>query len=73
MPHVFTAHRNPFSPKEATGSYTGSNLAAGLGDTVTYEYSISNNGTTTMSRLTVEDTVVSSSIRRDSLLELQER
>ncbi|CAM9789547.1 unnamed protein product, partial [Ectocarpus sp. 6 AP-2014] len=44
---------------EATGSYTGSNLAAGLGDTVSYEYSISNDGTTTMSRLTVEDTAVS--------------
>ncbi|CAM9970653.1 unnamed protein product, partial [Ectocarpus sp. 12 AP-2014] len=44
---------------EATGSYTGSNLAAGLGDAVTYEYSISNDGTTTMSRLTVEDTAVS--------------
>ncbi|CAM9294792.1 unnamed protein product, partial [Ectocarpus fasciculatus] len=44
---------------EATGSYTGSNLAAGLEDTVTYEYSISNDGTTTMSRLTVEDTAVS--------------
>lgn len=44
---------------EMTGSYNGGINAASLGDTITYKYSVSNNGTTTMSDLTLEDSTVS--------------
>lgn len=46
---------------EKTGSYHGDNNAASLGDEITYVYTISNEGTTTMSSLVLKDSAVSSS------------
>lgn len=44
---------------ENTGSYHGDIDAASLGDNITYAYTISNDGTTTISSLVLEDSAVS--------------
>lgn len=49
---------------ESTGTYTGSIDTASLGDTITYEYIVTNDGTTTMSGLILEDTAVGFSFQK---------
>ncbi|CAM9230892.1 unnamed protein product [Scytosiphon promiscuus] len=55
---VVTLTRSTAIALEITGSYSGDVDAADLGDVITYEYVISNVGTTTMSSLTLRDSAV---------------
>lgn len=52
---------------ESTGTYAGSIDAASLGDTIAYEYSVTNDGTTTMSHLILNDSAVGLLLSRVNL------